>query len=114
MTPRLWVEFAIVGALATLLLVAGGFPRRPEVSAAPADPNQRRLIEAMDNLQSVFPFMPDTSGRNWKRLSPDVALKLNDDGHYGLRARLFVRVDGRWVSVGIDSPSDIAQFVPAR
>lgn len=105
MTRRLWVEFAMVAALATLLLVAGGFPGRPEAQPAPAGPSQRLFLPR---------FGPNTTGPNWKPLSKDVGLELRDDAYYGRRARLFVRVDGVWESVGIDSPSDIALIVPAR
>ena len=107
MERRLWVEFSIVAAMATLLLAARVVPQRSEALAAPVSPRQP--------IRIVLPgFGPDTSGPNWKPLSRDVGLELRDDAFYGRRARLFVRVDGRWESVGIDSPSDIAQFVPAR
>jgi len=107
MERRLWVEFSIVAAMAALLLAARVVPQRSEALAAPVSP--RRPITF------VLPGLwPDTTGTRWKHLSRDVGLQLTDDGRYGMRARLFVRVDGRWQPVGIDNPSDIAQFVSAR
>lgn len=107
MKRRLWAGFSIVAAVATLLVLAREAPRRSDALAAPVSPGQRISI--------VLPgFLPDTTGTRWKRLSRDVGLQLSDDGRYGMRARLFVRVDGRWMPVGIDGPSEIVQFVPAR
>jgi len=57
---------------------------------------------------------PDTSSPNWKYLSDDVGMLIRRDERLGLRARLYVLVDGAWSSVAPDDVSDLAGTIPAK
>jgi hypothetical protein len=57
---------------------------------------------------------PDTSSPNWKYLSDDVGILIRRDERLGLRARLYVLVDGSWSSVATDDVSNLTATIPAR
>ena len=57
---------------------------------------------------------PDTSSPNWKPLSEDVAVMIRKDDRLGLRARLYVRVNGAWAPVAADGAADSLGTIPIR
>lgn len=57
---------------------------------------------------------PNTSSPDWKELSADVGVMIRDDERLGLRARLYVRVDGVWFPVATDGPADVLRTVPVN
>jgi len=87
---------AAIGA--TVAVAAGAFAAAGQ---APAD-------------HAPAAFQPDTSSPRWKALTDDAGLWLRDDERLGLRARLFVRVDGTWHAVATDGAADVLAVIPAK
>lgn len=54
-----------------------------------------------------------TESPAWRDLAPDVGMLLEQDPRFGLRARLYVRLEGVWVPVGAEGPGELDEFVPA-
>jgi hypothetical protein len=109
-----------IGLAVAIAAIGGGWIRDRDAAAAQSNttrmfdhaPTQheiRRLVGELMHAQQ-----PDTTGSNWRLLSRDVAVDLRYDQRIGLRGRLFVRIEGGWYPVSMESPQDLAGLVPAR
>jgi len=67
-----------------------------------------------DGGEKTLFFQPDTSSPRWKSLSEDVGVWLREDERFGLRGRLYVRVDGVWRPVATDGAGDVLGTIPAK
>jgi hypothetical protein len=98
MKRQLLIALLAAGIGATVAMAAGAF-------AGSGAPNADRAQAA---------FQPDTSSPRWKALTDDVGVWLRDDDRLGLRARLFVRVDGTWHPVATDGAGDVLATIPLK
>jgi hypothetical protein len=103
LTALLTVGVGATAALTTGVLLKGG-ARAAEGISAKGDRQPRRVAGPQ----------PNTSSPDWKELSADVGVMIRDDDRLGLRARLYVRVDGVWYPVATDGPADVRPTVPVR
>lgn len=107
-----------VAVAAATIAVSGGGPVRnaDSLAASRNDPTRPVYVpgnrpHAREDVKRLI--QPNTKSPDWKQLSKDVGLELTRDERFGLRGRLFVRIDGAWYPVLIDGPSDVAGIVPA-
>ena len=91
----------LILGLAAIGLVLAGF-------ALAHAQNAFKRPEAAD-----FP-QPDTSAPQWKPVSDDLGVWLSTSEHFGLQARLYVRVDGVWVPVAVDGTRELHGVMPVR
>jgi hypothetical protein len=121
MNRRLLTGFSLVGVVVALLWGRGLFRQAASHAESVTIRDKTGIDITVDgdekevNTILLYLGYPDTTSKHWKRLSKDVGLEIREDAHYTcLRARLFVRDEGRWVAVGIDGPEDIQSLVLAR
>ncbi|MGH7730334.1 MAG: hypothetical protein ACRENJ_03700 [Candidatus Eiseniibacteriota bacterium] len=116
MSRRLVIALSLVGVVAVLMWAYGAVG--PMESLAAPDKLPDRVMAELDSIGALIlgdpGTWPNTSSKDWKPLSKDVGLMVRRDDRFGLRGRLFVRVEGRWVPVAIDGPGEIAGIVLAR
>ncbi|HEX4823563.1 MAG TPA: hypothetical protein VFV19_04595 [Candidatus Polarisedimenticolaceae bacterium] len=57
---------------------------------------------------------PDTSSPQWKAVSSELGVWITESETFGLQARLYVLVDGKWVPVAVDGTREMHGVMPVR
>ena len=108
MKRKLLIALVTAGVGTTIALMAGALLDGRDPVA------EQGNSERHDQMRGVVGPQPDTTSPNWKFLSGDVGVLVRDDERFGLRGRLYVRVEGVWRPVATDGPADVVGTIPAR
>jgi len=64
--------------------------------------------------QAQAPADALTASPHWRGISDDVGMLLREDDHFGLRARLYVKVNGQWRPVATDGAAELLHTIPLK
>jgi hypothetical protein len=108
MRRKIVIALVSIGSGTALAMMAFALVGHGKSSASPG------AVTSVSEEPQVAVLGPDTSSPNWKLLSEDVGVMIRKDDRLGLRARLYVRIDGAWTPVATDGPGDSLGFIPVR
>jgi hypothetical protein len=108
MKRKIVIALVTIGSGTALAMMAFALVGHGQSSASPG------AVTSVSEKAQVPVLGPDMSSPNWKLLTEDVGVMIRKDDRLGLRARLYVRVDGTWTPVATDGAADSLGTIPAR
>jgi hypothetical protein len=96
------IPFIVAFVVAMVLLGVGVYAQSSDTEA------QDALHKYLEQLGVASAGPPGVESPEWKLLSRDLGLQLEEDSEGVLRGRLYVLRDGKWTPVAVDGFAEVA------